>query len=68
MNESQHLFVRDRGNNRVQVFELSGKFIGKFGTKGSKLGEFNNPLSVAMLSNGRIVVSDELNHRIQIFE
>ena len=68
MNESQHLFVCDRENHRVQVFELNGKFIGKSGTKGSKLGEFNCLLSVAMLSNGRIVVSDEFNHRIQIFE
>ena len=68
MNESQHLFVCDRDNNRVQVFELNGKFIGKFGTKGSKLGEFNRPLSVAMLSNDQIVVSDQCNHRIQIFE
>ena len=68
MNESQHLFVCDRFNYRVQVFELNGKFIGKFGTKGSKIGEFNYPLSVALLSNGRVVVSDEGNHRIQIFE
>ena len=68
VNESQHLFVCDRENHRVQVFELNGKFIGKFGTKGSKLGEFDRPLSVAMLSDGRIVVSDEFNRRIQIFE
>ena len=68
MNESQHLFVCDCGNHRVQVFELNGKFIGKFGTRGNKLREFIEPLSVAMLSNGRIVVSDERNHRIQTFE
>ena len=69
VNESQHLFVCDRQNNRVQVFELDGKFIGKFGTKrGSKLGEFNRPLSVALLSNGQFVVSDQRNHRIQIFQ
>ena len=67
VNESQHLFVCDCYNHRVQVFELNGKFIGKFGTKGSKLGEFRYPFSVAILSNGRIVVTDECN-RIQIFE
>ena len=36
----------------------NGKFIGKFGTKGSNLGEFNSPSSVAVLSNGRIVASE----------
>ena len=68
MNESQHLFVCDQRNHRVQVFELNGKFIGKFGTNGSKLGEFIEPLLVEMLSNGQIVVCDKDNHRIQTFE
>jgi len=60
--------VCDSSNHRIQVFELSGKFVGKFGRKGSNLGEFNDPASVAVLSNGRIVVSDLDNHRIQILK
>ena len=60
--------VCDRNNNRKQVFELNGKFVGKFGTRSSNLGEFKGLTSVAVLSNGRIVVTDSLNHRIQIFE
>jgi len=60
--------VCDKLNHRVQVFELSGKFITKFGTKGSGIGEFNEPLSIAVLSDGRIAVSEFGNHRIQIFE
>ena len=62
--ESGHLMVCDSRNDRIQVFELNGKF----GTNGSKLGEFNSPLSIAVLSNGRIVVSDYNYNRIQIFE
>ena len=30
----------DTNNHRVQVFELSGKFVTKFGGKGSETGEF----------------------------
>ena len=60
--------VCHKGNNRVQVFELSGKFVTKFGSEGSGLGEFNNPVSTASLSDGRIVVSDKDNNRIQIFD
>ena len=59
--------VCDSGNNRIQVFELNGKFVGKFGKKGSELGEFNIPSSLAVLSNGQIVVSEQGNHRIQMF-
>ena len=53
---------------RIQVFELDGKFVGKFGINGSKLGEFNYSFSVAVLSNDQIVVCDKDNHRIQIFQ
>ena len=60
--------ICDRANHRVQVFELSGKFVTKFGSKGSGRGEFNYPVSTASLSDARIVVSDKKNHRIQIFD
>ena len=60
--------VCDTLNHRVQVFELNGKFIEKFGTIGSAIGKFNVPLSTAVLSDGRLVVTDQFNHRIQIFE
>lgn len=61
------MLVSDSGNNRIQVFELNGKFVGKFETHGNNLGEFKSPWSVAVLSKGRIVVSDTYNHRVQIF-
>ena len=60
--------VSDSGNNRIQVFKLNGKFVGKFATKGSNIGEFSYPLSVVVLSNGLVIVSDYSNHRIQMFE
>ena len=68
VNKEGLLMVCDRANHRVQVFELSGKFVTKFGSEGSKRGEFKYPVSTASLSDGRIVVSDKNNHRIQIFD
>lgn len=68
MTKSKHLMVCDRKNNRIQVFELNGRFVGKFGTRGLNLGELNGPTSVAVLSDCRIVVSEGWNNRIQIFE
>ena len=68
VNKLGHLLVCDEKNHRIQVFELNGKFIGKFGTYGSNLGEFSFPQSIAVLSSGRIVVADKYNHRIQIVE
>ena len=60
--------LKDMNNNRIQVFKLDGKFVGKFGTNGSKLGEFNQPFSAAVRRNDQIVVCDNSNHRIQIFQ
>ena len=68
VNKEGLLMVCDSENYRVQVFELSGKFVTKFGSKGSGRGEFKFPVSTASLSDGRIVVSDQINHRIQIFD
>ena len=62
------MMVCDHINHRIQVFDLSGKFVAKFGTKGSGMGEFNQQISAAVLSDGKIVVSDFRNSRIQIFE
>ena len=68
MTQSKHLLVCDEGSHRIQVFELDGKFVGKFGTNSSKLEEFIYPFSVAVLSNEQIVVCERGSHRIQIFQ
>ena len=60
--------VCDSMNHRMQVFELDGKFVGKFGTRGTNLGELKYPRSVAVLNNGRFVVCERDNHRLQLFE
>ena len=60
--------VCDSINHRIQVFDLSGMFSAKFGTRGSGIGEFGCQFSTAVLSDGRIVVADYWNDPIQIFE
>ena len=68
--KSKLLMVCEFGSDKMQVFELNGKlkFVGKFKTKGSNLEEFKMQTSVAVLTNGRIVVSDSFNNCIQLFE
>ncbi|XP_065180499.1 tripartite motif-containing protein 2-like isoform X1 [Sycon ciliatum] len=50
----------------VRVFEKGGRQLNKFGTKGSGPEEFNHPRGI-ISSNGRLLVVDEMNHRIQVF-
>ena len=60
--------VCDYFNHRVQVFGLSGKFITKFGSEGSRGGEVPTPVAIASLCDGRVVVSDGHNHPILVFD
>ncbi|XP_077979508.1 E3 ubiquitin-protein ligase TRIM71-like [Glandiceps talaboti] len=60
------LFVTDRHNHRVQVFTPSGQFLYSFGHKGTKDGELNWPIGIAVDKNRYVFVSDE--HRIQKFD
>ena len=63
VDKAGHLMVCDGANDRVQVLELNGKFITKF-----KLMSGGSPICTALLSDGRIVVSDRSDSRIEIIK
>lgn len=66
--QTSHLFITDRGNNRVQVFDKFGAFVSAFGVKGSKDGQFYGPEGIAIDSSGIIFIADSDNHRVQLFD
>jgi streptogramin lyase len=53
---------------RVTKFNAQGEFIGEWGTNGNGPGQFLQPHSLAMDSQGRLFVADRSNNRIQIFD
>ncbi len=62
------VYVTDFVNHRVQVFGSDGKFIRKWGTRGSDDGQFNAPHGVAVHPTRDLVFVSELGgHRIQAF-
>ena len=63
------ILVADERNHRIQQLNVqTGNFVKSFGKKGSGDGEFKNPASVCITSDGRfIVVVDFYNSRIQVF-
>ncbi len=60
------LFVAESGNYRVQVLDLEGSFVCKWGAKGSADGEFSFPSGVAVHPTTDIVYVGD-NQRIQAF-
>lgn len=64
-----NIIIADRSNNRIQVFDRNGKFVRKFGSYGTRAGQFDRPAGVAFDSQlNRIIVTDKDNHRIQVFQ
>lgn len=61
------LLVADSGAHDVVMLSPTGHMLGRFGGRGTALGQFNYPTNVAVDSVGRIYVSDSLNFRVQQF-
>ncbi|WP_240419299.1 S-layer homology domain-containing protein [Paenibacillus periandrae] len=71
IDSSGNVYVGDTNNHRIQKLTVTGatsvwsEWKKSGGGSGSGLGEFNNPLHVAVDSNDNVYVADTNNHRIQ---
>ena len=62
-----NILVADQLNHRIQQFNVqTGNFVKSFGKKGTRDGEFQNPVSVCVDDVGRVVVADGLNSTVQV--
>ena len=69
VDKAGHTMVSDYGNDIVQVLDLSGKFITKIRVPyGGEIEPFQLPTSTAVLTDGRIVLTDYCNDRMLIIE
>ncbi|ASJ70625.1 DUF4347 domain-containing protein [Granulosicoccus antarcticus] len=65
---SGNLYVADRNNHRIQIFDSGGNHLLTFGSSGTADGQFNSPADVAIDSSGNIFVVENNNDRIQKFD
>jgi len=62
----EKIFVAYGWQDQIQVFDLNGNFLWKFGNSGAQAGQFNTPYRITALNN-ELFVADFENHRIQVF-
>lgn len=63
------LYVTDGyGNARVHRFTSAGALRASWGSPGGGPGEFRLPHGIAILADGRVLVADRENDRIQLFD
>ncbi len=64
------MYVSDRFNHRIQIYDISGSYpnhtgtIGVTGAAGNDNAHFNEPWGISLYSNS-LYVADSMNHRIQ---
>jgi len=61
------LYIVDRGNSRVLVFQQDDKFSFTFGSKGSDPGQFQYPVRIAIDTDNKVLVSDWHDNHISVF-
>ena len=66
--DRHRIIVTDSENHRVQVLSsIDGSFLFEFGSKGDQPGQLNNPQGLCIANQGRIIVADYYNRRLQSF-
>lgn len=62
-----YLWVADWGANNVKGFK-NGQFQFQFGSAGSGGGQLSGPFGIAVAGSGNLLVTDETNSRVQVFQ
>lgn len=62
------ILLLDVRQDRISVFSQEGEFLTSFGREGSGPGEFMEPASVAVLSNGDICIADFILQKLVFFD
>ena len=65
---SGRILVTDAQNANVQVFAHDTRYVGQFGTRGKLSGQLQRPVGVCELPDGRVVVVDQENKWINVYD
>ncbi len=73
--DDEFVYVADTWNYRIQKFTTDGEFVAAYGRNGSPadasdpgLGLFYGPRDISLLDDGRLLVTDTGNHRLQVMD
>ena len=61
------IYVVCQGDNMIKMYSTDKTFIREFGGKGNGNGQFSRPYSICTDRQGRLLVADSGNNRVQVF-
>lgn len=62
------IYIVDYMRHTVLVFDMAGRYIFEFGGRGTGPAWFNFPTAIDVDRDGRVIIADLFNNRIQILE
>ena len=62
-----NIYILDRMEKKVRIFDSTGKLVKTFGEQGQGPGEMNLPVTIQVISDKELVLSDALNQRLMFF-
>jgi hypothetical protein len=62
-----NIYILDRKDKKVKIFDSAGKFVKKFGEEGQGPGEMYVPVSIQVTHNNEMVIGDAGNQRLAFF-
>ena len=65
---NNQLYVCDRNNHCIQVFDLDLNFVQSIGSRGNWRGEFFKPLDVKFDTDGYMYIVEYVNKRVQVLD
>ena len=68
VDEARNVYVFDQQSQEVRVFDAAGGHVETLGRRGEGPGEFARAETIAVLPDGRVLVRDPGNMRVQLFE
>jgi hypothetical protein len=63
-----NIYACDFKEQRIQVYDKTGKYIRTIGRKGQGPGEFQRPVAVRIDGEGNIFILDDISHRVSSFK
>ena len=67
VDEARNVYVFDQQSQQVRVFDAAGRHVETLGRDGEGPGEFARAETIAVLPDGRVLVRDPGNMRVQVF-
>ena len=67
VDDEGNIYILDREENIIKVFDSKGKLLKSFGKQGQGPGELNGPIGIRVTPNNELMVEDVLSQRLAFF-